>query len=188
MIKIRDILKEVKAKYDYGCVMLNCTFPEEVIQAQQSIKPEDLYIAEDSGGYGIETEAHCTLLYGLHEGVTLEEVKSKLAGIVFTQLRATGPTLFQNEKFDVLKYDVTYLIRGLPFLTMSNRRLKELPNTQTYPDYHPHMTIAYLKPGLGEKYESLFKGRGLSEFITTPQYAEYSEPSGTKTKFNLKIV
>ena len=27
-------------------------------------------------------------------------------------------------------------------------------NTQTFPEYHPHMTLAYVKPGTGKKYVS----------------------------------
>lgn len=187
MIKLADILEEAKSGYDYGCVMLYCAFPGSVIKMQDTINPEDLFEAEDNGGYGIETEAHCTLLYGLHEEVTLDEVNDVLLGITFGDLRATGPTLFENERFDVLKYDVTYPTRGGAFLHKANQELTQLPNTQTFPDYHPHMTIAYLKPGLGKKYVSLFKNRGLEEFITKPDYAVYSQADGTKTKIPVRI-
>ena len=48
------------------------------------------------------------------------------------------------------------------------------------------MTVAYLKPGLGKKYVSLFKNKGASEFEVSPKYAVYSEPNGTKTKIKIK--
>jgi hypothetical protein len=187
MIKLKDIIEEAKAKYDYGCAMLYCKFPSAVIKLQDSIDPKDLYEAEDNGGYGVETKAHCTLLYGLHEEVTLDEIKSALSEITFSALKATGPTLFEKDKFDVLKYDIGYPTRGGAFLHAANSKLVKLPNTQTFPNYHPHMTIAYLKPGLGKKYVSLFKEKGLSEFITKPDYVVYSEPNGTKTKIPVKI-
>lgn len=187
MIKLADVLEEAKSGYDYGCVMLYCDFPESVIKLQDVINPEDLFKAEDNGGYGIETEAHCTLLYGLHEEVTVDEVNDVLLDTIFSDLKATGPTLFENEKFDVLKYDVTYPTRGGAFLHKANEALKQFPHTSTFPDYHPHMTIAYLKPGLGKKYVTLFKDKGLGEFITKPDYAVYSQTDGTKTKIPIRV-
>ena len=187
MIKLKDLLNEGKDKYEYGCVMLYSSFPTQVIKLQDIINPKDLYVADDNGGYGLETEAHCTLLYGLHDGVSLDDVKSKISNIVFDELKITGPTLFENENFDVLKYDVNYPTRGGAFLHKANNALTELPNTQSFPDYHPHMTISYIKPGLGKKYVELFKSKNASEFIIKPDYAVFSEPNGTKTKFKVKI-
>lgn len=188
MIKLIDLLKEAKDKYEYGCAMLYFSFPGQVIKIQDTIDPDDLYIADDNGGYGLETEPHCTLLYGLHDGVTLDEVKNIINKYTFSDLKATGPSLFENEKFDVLKYDIGYPTRGGAFLHKCNNELTTLPNTQTFPDYHPHATIAYLKPGLGKKYVKLFKDKGASEFIAKPTHAIYSEPDGTKSKIKIEVI
>lgn len=178
------ILNE-KNQYEYGCVMLYSDFPSEIIKLQDAINPNDLYTASDNGGYGLETEAHCTLLYGLHDDVKLDEVKNIIDGCKFGDLRATGPSLFENEKFDVLKYDVTYPTRGGAFLHKCNKQLATLPNTQTFPDYHPHMTIAYLKPGMGQKYVEMFKKYKMDKFDIKSNYVVYSESNGIKTKIKI---
>jgi 2'-5' RNA ligase len=185
MIKLIDLLKEAKDKYEYGCAMLYFSFPGQIIKLQDAINSDDLYVADDNGGYGLETEAHCTLLYGLHEEVTLDEVKNILNKFKFGELKATGPSLFKNEKFDVLKYDIGYPTKEGAFLHKCNHELNKLPNTQNFPDYHPHATIAYIKPGLGKKYVQLFKDKGVSEFIAIPTHAVYSQPDGTKTKIKI---
>ncbi len=179
MIKLTNLINEGKERYDYGCVMLYTDFPGEVIKLQDIINPADL---QDPG---IEYEPHCTLLYGLHDGVTLDQVTNIVNQFKFADLKAYNPSLFENPEFDVFKYDVGYPTRGGAFLHKCNSMLKTLPNTQTYPDYHPHMTIAYLKPGKGKQYVELFKNKGVSEFMTRPSHIMFSQPDGLKTKIEL---
>jgi 2'-5' RNA ligase len=62
-------------------------------------------------------------------------------------------SLFENAKYDVLKFDVEN-----PVLAEINTELSKLPHTTNFPDYHPHATIGYLKPGTGKKYVDLFNG------------------------------
>ena len=178
MIKLTNLIKEEK-KYDYGCVMLYCSFPGEIIKLQDTINPDDL---QDPG---IEYEPHCTLLYGLHEGVTLDQVTNIVNQFKFADLKAHSPSLFENPEFDVFKFDVGYPTKGGAFLHHCNNLLKKLPNTQTYPDYHPHMTIAYLKPGKGKQYVEHFINKGAHEFITKPTHIVYSEPNGNKTTIKI---
>lgn len=62
-----------------------------------------------------------------------------------------GVSLFKNDKFDVIKFDVE---KNKTLETIYNR-LSKLPNSNEYPDYKPHVTVAYVKSGLGEKYLDL---------------------------------
>lgn len=177
-LKLTSLIKEER-KYDYGCVMLYTSFPSEIIKLQDTINPEDL---QDPG---LENEPHCTLLYGLHDTVTLDQIKQIVGQFKFSNLKGHNPSLFENPEFDVFKYDIGYPNKGGEFLHKCNGKLNSLPNTQTYPDYHPHMTIAYLKPGKGKQYVDYFKKYGANEFITKPKHIVFSEPNGTKTKIDL---
>jgi len=179
MLKLTKLINEGKEHYDYGCVMLYTSFPDQIIKLQDTINPTDL---QDPG---IEYEPHCTLLYGLHDGVTLDQVANIVNQYKFGNLKAYNPSLFENPEFDVFKYDIGYADRGGAFLHQCNEKLKSLPNTQTYPDYHPHMTIAYLKPGKGKHYMEMFKNKGANEFATSPTHIMFSQPDGTKTKIDL---
>lgn len=178
---LKPILEEKKPVYEYGCVMLYFDFPN-VFKIQDAINPNHLYEEDSNGGYGFEDEPHTTLLYGLHKEVTLEDVKKVLEGFTYTTCKVDNPSLFENEKFDVLKFDVSG-----DNLHESNAELSKFPHTTSFPDYHPHLTIAYLKPGMGEKYVNMLKKAEVSGYELVPKYAVFSEPDGTKTQINIRI-
>ena len=182
MISLVQLILEKKGdNYAYGCAMLDFNFPQ-MKSIHSKIDDEDLYTEEGDRTFAKETEPHITLLYGLHPEVTFEEVKDKLKDIKFTDLVIHKPSLFENEKYDVLKFDVTYPTKGGAFLTKANAALKELPFTSDFPKYHAHVTIAYVKPGLGKKYTEMFKDQ---EYKITPTKIVYSNADGTKKNIQL---
>jgi len=165
-------------KHDYGCVMLFFDFPE-MKKIQKIIRTEDIYEDETDDSFGLETEAHITLLYGLHDGVSSENIKTVLKKISFGSCKLTNASIFENEKYDVLKYDV----EG-DGLHEANIQLKKFPYTSDFPEYHPHLTIAYLKPKAGKKYSTELRN---SSFTLIPKYAVYSQTDGSKEKLNISI-
>lgn len=167
--------------YSNGCVMLYLNFPK-MNEIHDLIQEEDLYTEEEDRTYGIEDETHCTLLYGLHKEVSDEDVQTICDKHKFTNLVAYNASLFENDKYDVLKFDVRYPVKGGSFLSKCNRDLRSLPHTNDYPDYHPHITIAYIKSGLGKKYVDLLQDK---EFEVNPTHIVYSKPNGTKSKFSI---
>jgi hypothetical protein len=175
---IKEVLVEAKGQtYNYGCVMLYFKFPEQK-KLHKLIQEEDIYTEEGDRSYGLEEEPHTTLLYGLHDVVTLADVKGVLDKFQYSACEIYNPSLFENDKYDVLKFDV----KG-PELKATNKALSKFPFTTDYPDYHPHLTIAYIKKGLGKKYTHLFKG---SKYNLTPWKAVYSMPDGTKHNIKIK--
>jgi hypothetical protein len=148
------IKEEVKPedKIEYGCLMLFLDVPIWS-KITSVINREDIY---DAPGYGIETEPHTTILYGFHDEVTSEDCfnlfKENMPVKPF-KIGIKGISFFTgNPKFDVVKFDVES-----PELTELNEVMKALPHTSAFPDYHPHITIAYVKPGEGQKYVKPFK-------------------------------
>jgi 2'-5' RNA ligase/transcriptional regulator with XRE-family HTH domain len=102
-------------------------------------------LAED----GREDTPHVTVKYGLHT-TDVDDLLAALGsnfGPVTVRLGKTS--IFAGDEFDVLKID----IEKSPDLFALNRFLSDnLDHTTTHPDYKPHVTIAYLNPGEGEKY------------------------------------
>jgi hypothetical protein len=158
--KIKNITKEnsnmineekVPERIEYGCLMLFLDVPIWS-KITSIIDKNDIY---DKEGYGIENEPHTTILYGFHDEVTAEDVfelyKAKMP-LKPIEIGIKGISVFKNPEFDVVKFDVDSEI-----LKKANGIMKELPNTSKFPDYHAHITIAYVNKGEGDKYVKPFE-------------------------------
>jgi 2'-5' RNA ligase len=175
------VKKDDKKKYNYGCVMLYFKVPE-LEDYISKIEDKDVY---DEKGYGIETKSHITLLYGLHDDEIKEkEVFDLLLKYEYPDLLLVKPSLFENDDYDVLKFDVKYPKKTEKILHIVNKELEDtFPYTSDYPDYHPHCTIAYLKKGEGKKYVEMFKD---AEITVHPEKIVYSKADGKKKSKYLK--
>jgi 2'-5' RNA ligase len=178
-MKLMDVVKEGAApKYEYGCVMLYFNFPE-MEQMHRMINKDDVYTSDEDGSFGLESEPHTTLLFGLHPEVTDQDITNVLSKHYFSMCSINNASLFETPEYDVLKFDVSG-----DGLHECNSALTQYPHTTNFPDYHPHLTIGYLKSGTGKKHTELFSNMG---YNLTPQYAVYSKPDGSKSKFKIKL-
>lgn len=176
MIKLIDLLKENSSStYNYGCVMLYFNFPQ-LKKIQSNIDENEIYTEEGDKTYGLEDEPHITLLYGLHEEVTPDQVKKIVNNFEFESkgILLDNISCFVKDKYDVLKLDAKGKI-----LHEINKELKTLSHTSDYPKYNPHLTICYLKPGIGKIYSNGFKGLKFEAF---PSKIIYNQPNGEKTE------
>lgn len=153
-----------------------------------SIPDEDL--AED----GRESEYHVTVKYGLHaddpEDVRrvvrkwLASRRGMQGGMSVTAMLAKvsifpakeASTQRGGDQHDVVKVDVES-----DDLQSLNKAISALPHTDTHPVYKPHVTLAYVKAGLGKKYV----GRGLGGHTVLMHALTFSVPSGEKTVIDL---
>lgn len=186
------LIKENSGGHSHGCVMLYFDF-EKMKSIQDKIKKEDLY--EDEPGYGLEKDPHLTLLYGLHSGKIKNDdnvFDTVLNFDISNKLELYNISLFKNDKYEVLKFDVrenksdNYSKKDDVLYKINKKLTERFPYTNNYPDYHPHSTIAYLKPGEGKKYVDMFKDK---TYNVTPIEIVYSKPDGlgkTKKKKILK--
>jgi 2'-5' RNA ligase len=159
-MKLIDIFKEVfgtgeqlpllvEAKHSYGCVMLFFPVPKPFWDKLQSrVEDDDLHSELDVDG--VETHgrlpanhAHVTLLYGLSPDIPDEDVEKVIDSIQPIEVTLRKISTFDNDGFDVLKFD----IEG-ESLFKANELLSELPHTNTYGAYHPHVTLLYAKKGV----------------------------------------
>ena len=122
----------------------------ELAELQSRIK-ESGQLAEE----GLETEPHVTVLYGLHT-TDLDEVHDVIGNDyppVDIQLGAvkTFPDRGDGE--------VVYIEIKSPDLRALNARYREkLEYTSDFPDYKPHLTVAYVKPGEGRSWTGQHPG------------------------------
>lgn len=164
------------ADYKYGCVMVHLNVPNwnEIISY---IKPEDLYKPEVER-YGVETEPHITILYGLHENVNDSDVEKIVKSVDGDDIviDITGIDIFQNDEFDVVKMTVKS-----EYLTKLHYELCKLPNSDKYPTYNPHITIAYVNKNMGSKYQK----SNYKHHIEGVHSVIYSKPDGSKIRWTI---
>lgn len=147
----KNWLNEQKEQPKYGCVMLDAQIKDWKDKHIGGIDGDDVYRKPLDDSFGLEDNPHVTVLYGIHEDeidpeVVHDVIRDKM-GPVTVKINQIG--VFENSEYDVVKYEVPATKELKEY-----RRIIEdtFPNTQTYSDYKPHITLAYVKPGLGKKY------------------------------------
>lgn len=171
------VLFEDAGKHEYGCSMIffELPFMEAV---HKIIDAADVYADDESErAYGLETDPHVTLLYGLHDDVDDDDVMDRSRPEEVDEITLCDVSVFDNPDYDVLKFDCR-----AEWLHECNKRLIELPHTNKYSDYHPHATIGYLKKGAGKKYVDMLSG---IEIKVMPGKIVYSKSDGSKVENTL---
>lgn len=169
----KNKINEEKTAYKFGCLMLK-TELKNWSKFLNLIDDNDLY-DDETNHYGKEKEVHVTVLYGLHEEVMLQDIKNILHDVELPiSATVVGVSIFDNKDYDVLKFELKS-----NELTKLNKLLKKLPFTSNFPDYKPHMTIAYLKKGCSDKYLEEFKLN--KEYTIEFNQFKFSESNGNKT-------
>ena len=136
--------------------------------AQRIIPSQSIYTDPDDPTYGYETQPHITLKYGFEPDLTKSDVVSILSDVKPFILKIKALNHFLNEKFDVVKFEVG----NHPILTKLRSRCDMYTNTDSYPDYKPHMTLAYVKKGT---FPHIRDGLNIAVPITR---FKYSGPNG----------
>lgn len=131
-----------------GCIMLDT----QPIVVSDIIPTADLYVQEDAEdylkGYISEETAHVTLLYGLlRSGQELKNhVDMVLAGWSAESVTIEKVGFFYGEDENGTQFiTVVAFIEPDVNLLEGNARIRLLPHIDTFPEYHPHITLAYVK-------------------------------------------
>lgn len=173
--------KEMNQDYDYGCIMASVGFSNSYWnKTLKNIDRNDLY-NNHSNEYGLEVFPHVTILYGLHSTIDDSEIEKVIYEIKKPiEMEIVGISCFTQEKYDVLKFDVqSHDLANL------NETFKKFPYTNAFPNYIPHITIAYLQPGKGSKYEDDISTFGKFPFSLSSSKIIYSKADGKKIKFKI---
>lgn len=157
--QVRKLLLEKKdGDYSFGCIMVNVNIPKkEWDKIQSLIEDDEIY---EEGNTGREDEPHATILYGLHATNSDDKVKDVVSEFDPFDMELKKVDIFDtNPDFDVIKFSITS-----KDLVKYNKILKDLPYTNDYPDYKPHVTIAYVKSGKGKEIMKRYKDFKALEF------------------------
>lgn len=151
-LSYKNFLAKHESKYTV-CVMVKLEVPKWKT-LEMMFEEEDLVDGIDYCPTGFETEPHITLHYGFNNDMTKDELEKWLnewfEHFNSFQYTTRAIDLFQNEKYDVVKFNMEHLRK---FLLPPLKSLKKLvDHVDNFPEYNPHMTIAYVKSGCGVKY------------------------------------
>lgn len=144
--------------YKYASTQINLTGDAYIKIAWMAGMVADGDLAPD----GREDTPHVTVRYGLLPEVKASDVARVLSGAGPIRFHLGKISIFPGEEHDVLKVDVSS-----DDLHRLHKKLGALPNVQTYPEYKPHATIAYVKPGRGAYYARVFKALDLVAYADT---------------------
>jgi len=141
--------------------------PEEVMKIHRSVCKEvnekDLYIEEgkEEGqwSFGIEDMPHVTLKYGF-EFDDPKAVKDSLKGQKGGEVKISGMEIFEKDDNDVL----VVRFKSDALSKLHEKLTDDLNIPDKFPEFKPHMTIAYFLKGRARKYKGLIN----EEFLDKP--------------------
>ena len=134
-------------------------------------------LAED----GRETEFHITVKFGLHDHDPMRLVEV-VRGFGSVRVRLGKTSIFpakEGADYDVVKIDV----EGEDLHRLNKLITDSVPNTTTHPTYRPHITLAYVKAGLGEKYAGNIEVEG---FVLDFDVLTFSDKNRNHFKIDLE--
>ena len=162
-------------EYSYSCIML--LLPENITKnikkfISENIDESILYKGEGEGG--LSKHIHTTVKYGLDE-TNFDVIKELLSKYKDIKFKLKNITKFDSDdKYDVIKIDID----SKELRDMNKHVSKTVQCTDTFKEYKPHVTLAYVKKGKCDELinNSKFNGVGGTMnkvYFTTPDDKEY---------------
>ena len=162
--------EETNKKMD--CVMAFADIKSEIWDSfLDKINRKDLYVDENNPDeYGYEIEPHITIVYGI---LSMENNKDSILTLIknFKSFSAqcSGIGIFESTDYDVVKLNI---IPNEQILEYRKILLDNTKNEQTYSEFKPHMTLAYVKKGEGKKYIEEYKNP-ITFYFDSIVYSDY---------------
>ena len=136
-------------KPKYAFLMVDYDTPSFIKNLHSIIPEDELYYQDDNKDkYGCEKNTHITIVPCLDNKADIEKIKKLIDPLTHYKVLLTNISKFECQDYDVLKASAKSMI-----LTDTNRRVcDEFDTFSEHDDYDPHVTIAYMKKGMADKY------------------------------------
>jgi len=141
-----SLVDSKKVNETYGCLMIYLNdkqLVEDVNQwCNENIQKDMYHEMNDKWDDGL----HITCQYGFKD-ITINDITKFITAIIKEPIKIELDKIskFENGEYDVIKVDV-----NSPDLHKLSDNIRNQFKNQleiTFPDYHPHMTLAYVKKG-----------------------------------------
>lgn len=182
MMTLKDMLLERKLNpaERLGCLMamVDKSVCKTLLKFNEQIIPDDIiyhkFNEKGEDEFGREKECHVTIRFGFTKDLNELDVRQLIKGQKEFLVEVTGLNKFDtNPEFDVIKFSVES-----PILTKLNHVSGVHPNKTDFPDYHPHLTLAYVKKGTFPHVKKMHMKIPITSIC-------YSPISGAKSYFTL---
>jgi len=164
--------------------------PENIMEVHSLVTREidkfDLYIEEGEKkgdwSYGIEDTPHITVKYGF-EFDDPKSVIDCLKGEKGGSVEVNGIEIFEQDDYDVL----VATVKSEALNRLHEKLTEELKVPDSYPEYKPHITIAYFKKGMAKEYEYMAH-RSFIYYLLNFDFNEvtFEDTKDHQTKITLK--
>lgn len=143
----------------------------KVIEWGKNSIPDSALFVDQNGDRGRATRIHCTLIWGTFSP-HLFEIYQLLTDERSFAIELGEISCFENCEFDVVKINII----GGDLFRINQKLKRELQVIEHYP-YSPHITIAYVKQGLGKQFITAGKFRGTELFVDALNFYDSSSQS-----------
>jgi 2'-5' RNA ligase len=189
MTRLAAEMQRIAGPFEFAStqVTLEGDVAEAVLALAATIPDEAL------GEKGRETSPHVTVKFGIDAATTPEALLEALTNSDSAremmmrgggELTLGATAIFESEEGSHANGDdVVYVAVDSPDLVLLNQIISEaLTVTDTHPDYVPHITLAYVKKGEGQKYAG---NETLAGTVVTFTSIVFSDADGNETEIPL---
>lgn len=134
-----------------GCVMLDLVDPIDM-PLSYTFEPESFYTAKNEAhfwinGYAGDKNPHMTLLYGLLTPAyeQADNIATVLEDWSLPTVKVKEIGYFPSTMPDEEYFCIIAMIEVTPKLLEGSQRLEFLPHINTFTEYKPHVTLAYIR-------------------------------------------
>lgn len=134
---------------------------------------------KDLADDGRELDPHVTIKWGFKSDRSLPIIRKIFSETAPFEITVGPCGIFPGKEYDVIKFGVRAAT-----LNALHAQLSKLPNDETPRAYQPHLTVAYVKPGRGQKFigKSLFSVFPDLDQTFKPTFGIYKGPGDDRDK------
>jgi 2'-5' RNA ligase len=150
------------------CIMADLPQKDDILEFIKKIPNECVY-EEVGENYGKEANPHVTVMYGLSpiEETRVKELLNKVPKKIVAELGKISKFSNADAPYDVLKIEVKS-----PHLNKIHEMIrKNFENNYKWPQYNPHVTLAYVKKGTCNEYVGNKTFEGMKVMFETFMYS-----------------
>lgn len=168
--------KSKKPRFDTSIMQLPVPkkFVTKVREVRKMIKQKDK-VRKPGGRW-----PHVTLLTGI-KGEDLKTAREKMSDLKSPELEIEGANVFETPTHDVVILDIK---KEGPLNALRSKMQSKVSAKPLFPNYRPHITIGFVKPGLGKSYAKQI-GDKLKGLKFKPREIQFSNPEAMKTGVSL---